>query len=727
MIFLPKLFYTVIFIFVVFGLVWFPVNGDFGLLKESEIHQKSGDQHQSVSDSGFDINIFKIDPIGLDIHLNLPRNKVANNSDIIAKPRFIVNSRSLRAPDPFNELGTIKSTPSQPAAKLMSRSEPTENKINIFGNTIIKNLRSSNSPPQAYAGTKYVLEACQLKSYSPERYEYFKNEVFRGKEYIPENEAVAASQNLTVGGFSRFDDESKYQSRNGNDCSYQIELVNCQQSIHRVGEASLAQRKLAHHSTRASTNPQYIPELSILSNPWNSGIAKVAKNNNPRLLNNSESLSSWDGTRTVRESITGEFSTGLKRLSIMPQVYAAEREKSPVIPLSLYQPLAGQIMFREALEKLPVEERTPEKIAELITGISQLLSNLPAKGEIFASGGKFSGLTGTAGILSGKVVKGTYRIKIDPVEGVDLIVPATVEAGLHGPETVMIGLTPGKGKVKIAGELKWWEKPMIKLGEWLLKSNKLTNEQTDKQDGGVVLAAETEASLPTAALTIQLFRDENKNGVYDSGESLVEWAGVKMDLEPTTQSFSYNLTEGWNLIAFPVTLTSVTTAAEAVADIAKEGGYVTTISTWNGDKWIEYSQRGAEKFGHDFGLAPGRAYFLESQMNSVWTVAGRPVEADKLIFDLSSGWNGVGILKEGMTAVKVMDEIQMAGEVSQTSPCEVCETADQMAKWNFGLWDVVVKRRYSPEHHEVYGRDFPIKNTEGYFLHLNQDTKLKFQ
>ena len=411
----------------------------------------------------------------------------------------------------------------------------------------------------------------------------------------------------------------------------------------------------------------------------------------------------------------------------MPQVYAAEREKSPVIPLSLYQPLAGQIMFREALEKLPVEERTPEKIAELITGISQLLSNLPAKGEIFASGGKFSGLTGTAGILSGKVVKGTYRIKIDPVEGVDLIVPATVEAGLHGPETVMIGLTPGKGKVKIAGELKWWEKPMIKLGEWLLKSNKLTNEQTDKQDGGVVLAAETEASLPTAALTIQLFRDENKNGVYDSGESLVEWAGVKMDLEPTTQSFSYNLTEGWNLIAFPVTLTSVTTAAEAVADIAKEGGYVTTISTWNGDKWIEYSQRGAEKFGHDFGLAPGRAYFLESQMNSVWTVAGRPVEADKLIFDLSSGWNGVGILKEGMTAVKVMDEIQMAGEVSQTSPCEVCETADQMAKWNFGLWDVVVKRRYSPEHHEVYGRDFPIKNTEGYFLHLNQDTKLKFQ
>jgi hypothetical protein len=39
----------------------------------------------------------------------------------------------------------------------------------------------------AYAGTQYVLEACQLKSYSPERYEYFKNEVFRGQEYIPKS------------------------------------------------------------------------------------------------------------------------------------------------------------------------------------------------------------------------------------------------------------------------------------------------------------------------------------------------------------------------------------------------------------------------------------------------------------------------------------------------------------------------------------------------------------
>ena len=166
--------------------------------------------------------------------------------------------------------------------------------------------------------------------------------------------------------------------------------------------------------------------------------------------------------------------------------------------------------------------------------------------------------------------------------------------------------------------------------------------------------------------------------------------------------------------------TSVTTAAEEVRDIAKEGGYVTTISTWEGDKWIEYSQRGATKFGHDFAIAPGRAYFLESQMNSVWTVAGRPVEAGKLIFNLSAGWNGVGIPKDGMTAVQMMDSLQSTiyNLPSGGSPAEV---ADQVGRWNFGLWDVLVKRRYSPEHHEVYGRDFPIKQTEGYFLHLNED------
>src|SRR3989338_11350020 len=122
-----------------------------GLLKESEIHQEGDDEHQAVSDSGLDVNIFKIDPLGLNTHFNLSRNKTANTNDIIAKPRLIVNSRSLRTFDPFSELGIITRTPIQPAAKLMSRSEPTENKINILGNTIIKNLRSSNLPPQAYA------------------------------------------------------------------------------------------------------------------------------------------------------------------------------------------------------------------------------------------------------------------------------------------------------------------------------------------------------------------------------------------------------------------------------------------------------------------------------------------------------------------------------------------------------------------------------------------------
>ena len=72
----------------------------------------------------------------------------------------------------------------------------------------------------------------------------------------------------------------------------------------------------------------------------------------------------------------------------------------------------------------------------------------------------------------------------------------------------------------------------------------------------------------------------------------------EIDLE----SVNYRLIEGWNLVAFPVKPIEFDTAAGLMTDILNKGGYVTTVSVWDGDDWQEYAQRGKTKFGFDFEI-----------------------------------------------------------------------------------------------------------------------------
>lgn len=37
----------------------------------------------------------------------------------------------------------------------------------------------------ADSGAWYVTNSCELKTKSPQRYEYFKTQIFAGKEYLP--------------------------------------------------------------------------------------------------------------------------------------------------------------------------------------------------------------------------------------------------------------------------------------------------------------------------------------------------------------------------------------------------------------------------------------------------------------------------------------------------------------------------------------------------------------
>lgn len=38
----------------------------------------------------------------------------------------------------------------------------------------------------AYAASRYVVKSCEFKDTSPDRYEYFRDTMFAGREYLPE-------------------------------------------------------------------------------------------------------------------------------------------------------------------------------------------------------------------------------------------------------------------------------------------------------------------------------------------------------------------------------------------------------------------------------------------------------------------------------------------------------------------------------------------------------------
>ena len=128
------------------------------------------------------------------------------------------------------------------------------------------------------------------------------------------------------------------------------------------------------------------------------------------------------------------------------------------------------------------------------------------------------------------------------------------------------------------------------------------------------------------------------------------------------------------------------------------------MATWDGDRWGEYSQRGDTHFGHDFLIEAGRAYFLENHTPATWTVAGTALP-DDFQLPIVRGWNGVGIPSGNYTAERVLD----------------ATLAEQLAQWDFGLWDVFVKRLFAPENIQTYGFDFEIKDNQGYFIYAKQD------
>lgn len=171
------------------------------------------------------------------------------------------------------------------------------------------------------------------------------------------------------------------------------------------------------------------------------------------------------------------------------------------------------------------------------------------------------------------------------------------------------------------------------------------------------------------------------------------------------REYEYELVKGWNFVAFPFEPSLFATAHDMAIDIALAGGYVSTISYWDGDRWVDVSFRGDQVYGHDYKIEPGVAYFVRNHEQVTWNVRGRSVPRALRYVRLQPGWNAVGFFQDGMPVEQLIDEVNRGRE-----------RVVEVDRWDTGIWDPFVKRLYSREDIQTYGNNFEIELNRGYFV-----------
>lgn len=243
-------------------------------------------------------------------------------------------------------------------------------------------------------------------------------------------------------------------------------------------------------------------------------------------------------------------------------------------------------------------------------------------------------------------------------------------------------------------------------------------EKTNRVDDGFYKQTPNNESI----LSVQLFEDKNSSGQKDSGEEYLDLPGVLLKLEEMDNYSTYKMPVGWNLISVPFNPGYEYSANDLLKDILKQGGYATTVSKYEGGRWISYKVRGSQVFSDDdFEIEPGRGYFVKVIEPAEIIIAGIS-EEDSIEVELEYGWNLIAIhpgrTKEGeyiwnhkidggqWTAEKVLMAMQK-DEID----------ADVISKYESGTYTNLVL-----SDGVVYGFDYPIFQTTGYFVRV-QETK----
>ncbi len=182
----------------------------------------------------------------------------------------------------------------------------------------------------------------------------------------------------------------------------------------------------------------------------------------------------------------------------------------------------------------------------------------------------------------------------------------------------------------------------------------------------------------------------------------------------------YELIEGWNFVAFPLKAYNFSDADKLIRDVNRKGGQATTVSKWDGDRWQEYTRRGIKRYGENFEIEPGKAYFIRVHKPSVWRVKGDLISKEELqVIKLNPGWNTLGLFNEDSKASNVIGKINMKDG-------EVRERATVLDWWTKASnWELYIQRIDEQQNAEEYGENFSIGNDKGYMIFVNEEIEFK--
>lgn len=207
------------------------------------------------------------------------------------------------------------------------------------------------------------------------------------------------------------------------------------------------------------------------------------------------------------------------------------------------------------------------------------------------------------------------------------------------------------------------------------------------------------------AVRIAFFEDTNSNDTWDEGEPLIKpQKTIKLaKIETTAQ---YEIGEGWQTIAFTnFKKGTQLLASDFLQSVQNQGGQVNHIFTYADGKYYLFSMReDGSVYGKDFGLVPGKAYFIKSYKSITYQTTGNEI-AQSLSLELTPGWNLVGIFNFGkdMTAQQVLTQMNSKG-----IPAHVLSRYED-SKYSSLIYT----------NGKYYGWDFAISSHSGYFVKLD--------
>jgi hypothetical protein len=229
-----------------------------------------------------------------------------------------------------------------------------------------------------------------------------------------------------------------------------------------------------------------------------------------------------------------------------------------------------------------------------------------------------------------------------------------------------------------------------------------------------VLEHESTPGADTATEFIP-FYDTNENGVHDEGEDyIVDYDSF--NFEKIRDLRVVELEPGLNLVTMPLYTEDLSSAIKLVQDVDSQGAEANALGVYHNtrsrDGWQFVNNRGAENYGDDFRIEPGKGVYINVNSDSKFYIDGAQYTSAVEVY-LRKGWN--------LAALNGTEQSYFAGDILSELENLSGVRVTKVAIWDSkrGKYQLYVVDN-SQDTEELFGEDFEIKDSQAFFLFVEE-------